>query len=63
VQSWFHGNKNGSHFWEPTASHTQPYGAISGDITAAKSAYEISEILRMTLLSLHGKEKVYGSIP
>ena len=63
VRSWFHDNRNGSHFREPIASHVQPRGAMPGDIIAARSIYEISLGLHGRLLSFHGKEKVYGSIP
>jgi hypothetical protein len=53
----------GSHFREPIASHVWPRGAMSGDVIAARSAYEIFDGVDRTLVFFHGKEKVYGSIP
>jgi hypothetical protein len=41
----------------------EPHGATFSYIIAARSVCEISSCLVRALVILHGKEKVYGSIP
>jgi hypothetical protein len=53
----------GSQSREPTASYAEPQSATSGEEVPAKWQFLASNVMHQKRWFLHGKEKVYGSIP